>query len=153
MSQGLASASLASTAPYVWQSWSPTLEASSTNPTIGNGTTIGRYIQYGSGEGSFVVCHYYFEFGSTSNAGSGAWRVAPPITPIYGSYDAGGVSLGTTALYDTSASRHYSGGIRILTTPYFEFLAETITQITHSSPFSRATGDRFGFTAIYEVGV
>ena len=62
-----------------WTGYTPVLTAATTNPTIGNGSIIGRYKQYGK------TIHFAIEFvfGSTSTAGSGAWSISlPPSLPV-----------------------------------------------------------------------
>lgn len=57
-----------------WTGYTPTLTATTTNPTIGNGSIIGRYKQYGK----LVVFDIEFVFGSTSTAGSGNYSFSLP---------------------------------------------------------------------------
>lgn len=62
-----------------WTGYTPTLTAATTNPTVGNGSIIGRYKQYGK----VVFFAVEFVFGSTSTAGSGAWAISlPPGLPV-----------------------------------------------------------------------
>lgn len=57
-----------------WSAYTPALTAAVTNPTVGNGSLIGRYRMYGK------TVHFALEFvyGSTSTAGSGAWSFSLP---------------------------------------------------------------------------
>lgn len=62
-----------------WVGYTPTLTATTTNPTIGNGSIIGRYHQIGK----TVFFDMEFVFGSTSNAGSGNYAFSlPPSLPV-----------------------------------------------------------------------
>lgn len=57
-----------------WTSYTPTWAASTTNPTIGNGTLVGRYQR----RGDFVQIVIRLELGSTTSVGSGTWTWSTP---------------------------------------------------------------------------
>lgn len=59
-----------------WTSYTPTWTASTTNPTIGNGTLTGAYIQ----AGKLVIFRIRIVLGSTSTRGSGEYRFGYPVT-------------------------------------------------------------------------
>lgn len=61
-----------------WTAYTPALTATTTNPTLGSGSTAsGRYCQ----TGKLVVCQVWIVFGSSgTNAGSGSYRVSLPVT-------------------------------------------------------------------------
>lgn len=63
----------------MWQAWTPALTASTTNPTLGSGSSaVGRYVQ----NGTTVIGWAHIAFGSSgTNAGSGTYRVSLPVTP------------------------------------------------------------------------
>lgn len=60
-----------------WTTYTPTLTAATTNPTLGTGSTAtGRYTQIGK----LVTCYFEIVFGSSGvNAGSGEYRVSVPV--------------------------------------------------------------------------
>jgi hypothetical protein len=78
-----------------WETWTPTLTASTTNPTLGTGSSAaGRYGRvnkevYGNAQISFGT--------SGTNAGSGFYYVSLPVTA-----QASGVVIGTYQAYDAS---------------------------------------------------
>ena len=61
-----------------WQSYTPTWTASTTNPSIGNGSIVGRYLQIGK------TCWFraYLQFGTTTTAGSGNYSVGLPVASV-----------------------------------------------------------------------
>lgn len=60
----------------VWTSYTPTWTAS-VNPTLGNGTLVGRYVR----RGNLITASTRLTFGSTSAAGTGAWYFSLPAVP------------------------------------------------------------------------
>jgi hypothetical protein len=57
-----------------WRTWTPTIDAVTTDPTLGNGTASGFYMMIGTiGFFSFKIV-----WGSTSTFGSGEWRLTLP---------------------------------------------------------------------------
>jgi hypothetical protein len=50
------------------------------NPSLGNGTWAGAYVQVGK----FVTPRVVITMGSTTSYGSGQWRIALPVTPKAG---------------------------------------------------------------------
>lgn len=69
------------TSPYssgslgAWTDYTPTLTASSVNPTVGNGTIAGRYKELDDNTVAIVI---NWVFGSTSAAGTGTYAFALP---------------------------------------------------------------------------
>ena len=59
-----------------WIAYTPTWTADTTNPSIGNGTLVGRYTQIGK---TCTVC-ISFSAGSTTTFGSGNWSFGLPKT-------------------------------------------------------------------------
>lgn len=59
-----------------WTEYIPTVYASTTNPTIGNGTIRGKYKYLDS---KTVIIHIHFVFGSTSSAGDGSYSISLPV--------------------------------------------------------------------------
>lgn len=63
--------------PGAWTAYTPTWTASTTNPTLSNGTLVGRYKQIGK----TVTAAYELVWGSTTSGGTGGWRFSLPVTP------------------------------------------------------------------------
>ena len=70
----------------VWQSYTPTWTATTTNPSIGDGTLSGRYTVIGK----LVVLNIRMVAGSTTTFGSGEWNFSLPIaaSSAYGAFSA-----------------------------------------------------------------
>lgn len=61
---------------WAWTSYTPTWTASTSNPTLGNGTLTGSYVQIGK----TVTAQVTLTFGSTTTLGSGVYRWSLPVT-------------------------------------------------------------------------
>ena len=88
-------------------SYNVTWAAETTNPTVGNGSLVGRYRRVGS----MVLVNIRLVIGSTTNQGSGAWNFTPPFEVDTSSYWAG-----TAVGYNDSAGNWHSGNSMIETT-------------------------------------
>lgn len=66
----------ATTAGTGWQTYTPLWTASGTDPTLGNGTLVGRYMKVGR----VVVCHINLIIGSATSLGSGSYSFTIPVT-------------------------------------------------------------------------
>jgi hypothetical protein len=84
-----------------WTPYTPVWTAS-TNPVLGNGTIIGRYMKFGR----TVVCHINLVMGSTTTYGSGSYNFSLPFT----SANAGASLVGTAMLLGTA---RWGGSINI----------------------------------------
>ena len=60
-----------------WAKYTPTWTAATSNPSLGNGTIVGRFVLIGR----TVLCRIHLAAGSTTTFGSGAFRFSLPITP------------------------------------------------------------------------
>ena len=84
-----------------WTTYTPTWTASTTNPTIGNGTLQGRYIELGSA----VFGEIRIVAGSTTNRGSGTYAISLPFSSIGYNHQ----PIGQVTIRDTSASIIFVG--------------------------------------------
>ncbi|MEU3665741.1 hypothetical protein [Streptomyces virginiae] len=64
----------------IWASYTPTWTASTTNPTLGNGTLVSRWCRVGR----MINWMGTLTLGSTSNGGTGLWRMSVPVTAASG---------------------------------------------------------------------
>jgi hypothetical protein len=76
----------------VWSSYSPAWTATTTDPTIGNGSIVGSYME----RGQSVDFRVAITVGSTTSVGSGVYRVSLPFAPKVN-------SLGVGTFIDASA--------------------------------------------------
>lgn len=125
-----------------WSSFSLTLTASVTNPTIGNGTLSGRYIQIGK----LVVFNISWTFGSTSTAGDGTYIFALPVTASGAGYTFAANLLDSgTRRYGLAGFLHSTTQLRCVQ------LDASGSTLTHNSPIIWATGDGVVITGMYEA--
>lgn len=106
----------------VWTAYTPVLTAATTNPTIGNGSIIGRYALYGK------TVHFAMEFvfGSTSTAGSGAWSFSLP--PLHNVTNAAGTPVFVANCNGSVAgNRFHADGTLAPTASTFQMFAPTAT--------------------------
>lgn len=112
-----------------WDTYTPTWEAATTSPTVGNGTITGRYLLIGKR----LVGQIALECGSSTDGGAGAWTFSLPagVTVTGALQD----QVGVAALRNDSLNNNY---------PAFCTLASTTTlQIGHTGDDWVGEGDVF----------
>jgi hypothetical protein len=134
-----------------WTVYTPTWTASTTNPTIGNGTLEGRYIELGSavfGEVRIVA-------GSTTNRGSGTYAISLPFSSVGYNHQ----PIGQITIRDNSASIIFVGTAVITEGDYGKFylLMHSQTAVydegsgaTHENPVFISASDTILVTFMYE---
>lgn len=129
-----------------WETWTPTLTASTTNPTLGTGSTAsGRYGRINK----TVFGQLFIQFGTAGVAqGSGFYYVSVPITA-----QATGPTVGSGYILDNSASlvRHV---ISILdTTGRMALWIDNSTNysVTATNPWTWAASDQIRIDFLYEA--
>lgn len=129
-----------------WTTYTPTLTALTTNPTLGNGTLTGRYRMLAVDSMQIEV---RFVRGSTGTNGSGRYQISMPsgYTAAAEQWLCGGI--------DDSGTRAYIVHARIASgTSIFNFWHTESTGvgwIDHSAPVTWATGDYIAFNGILRV--
>lgn len=125
-----------------WDDYTPEWTASTTNPTIGNGTLAGRYIQ----AGDTVFVRAYLKVGSTSTNGSGAYSLSMPVEA------AATVPQALSGwLVDASESDRYPVTV-LLTGTFVRILDSTASfGVSSTSPFTWAVNDEILIAGIYEA--
>lgn len=127
------------------ETFTPTWTASTTNPTLGNGTLSGRYFRLNK----LVFCQIYTQFGSTTLPGSGSYRWALPFTartPI-----AFFLSIGSGRFYDASTFTATLTSVIFGGTNTYVNLYYPSTFIGSTSPVVPANGDEFHLNFWYEA--
>ncbi|MGW1160354.1 hypothetical protein ACWD48_19480 [Streptomyces sp. NPDC002519] len=132
-----------------WTSYTPTWTASTTNPSVGNGTLIGRYQLFGK------TCHLQINLvtGSTTTYGSGTYTFALPFT----SANSGATYIGNAHLLQGS---RYAG--HFIISPASSgagpsFPDSTLSPVTRHSlwnqtmPLTFASTGQMRITATYEI--
>lgn len=137
-----------------WASYTPAWTASTTNPTLGNGTLVGRYKQIGK------TVHFTLKLtvGSTTTVGSGLYSWSLPVA-------ASGSLVDTQCpayFFDTSAAataQHYlgmgliqAGGTTVVRTRVVggNVANVSIDNLAHNYPFAPATSDQVVISGTYE---
>ena len=126
-----------------WQSYTPTWTAGTTNPSIGNGTLSGRYIQIGK----LVYCQFTMRAGSTTTFGSGIWRFSYPVAPntTYANlYQVGSIYALDNGAADYNGITQYAGAT-------YMGLIISGNWVSATAPFTWANGDVLEVNVIYEV--
>lgn len=134
-----------------WTTYTPAWTAiSGTQPTLGNGTLLGRYQQLGK------TIHVFMQLilGSTSTLGTAQWQLALPLPAVSGG---GLVQVLHGRFFDTSASAPYTvvGHLTDGTTARLEIQGTNpnLTSLVASGPqmpFTPATGDYVTVEGTYE---
>lgn len=129
-----------------WETWTPALTASTTNPTLGTGSTAaGRYgrIQ----KTVFGNCRIFFGTSGT-NAGSGFYFVSLPVTA-----QASGVPAGSGWIYDSSTGLVRHVAIALDSTTRASLYLENATNyaVGAANPWAWAASDQIQFSFEYEA--
>ena len=126
-----------------WQSYTVSWTAATTNPSIGNGTLAGRYVQIGK----TVIGVIKLVMGSTTTYGSGAWSFSLPYA-VKNSYSLGQwASYGAGAVYNTGHSILYPN-----TGVVSSFIRDSgVSYLNATTPHTWASGSELHFFATYET--
>lgn len=132
-----------------WTTYTPTLTASTTNPTLGSGSTVfGSYSQVGK----IVTVKFMFIFGSSgTNAGSGTYRVSLPVTPVGDSIPSGNIFI-----FDSSTSNAWTGCMgSIQSAGYMDQIwyasGGALASVSESNPMAWSASDQIRGLITYEA--
>jgi hypothetical protein len=140
---------------YGWNSFTPVLTASTTNPTLGSGSSaVGewRYLD----NGDWIVYQGKITFGTSGvGAGSGTYRISLPKTT--GSFGASPI-FGKALMSDSSSTGNMNANM-ICDTAGVSFLTVYITQVasgganfaTNTFPWVWAASDSITWSIMYPV--
>jgi hypothetical protein len=127
-----------------WEEYTPTWTASTSNPTLGNGTLTGRFMRIGN----LIHFRISLTFGSTTTVGSGLYAFTLPAEAA----NFGHVTVGTGTAYDTSANTRAFAMTRTPTATTADlWRASTEASFTHAAPFAWANGDVLTLHGTYEA--
>ena len=130
-----------------WTSYTPTLTASTTNPT--NWTQTGYYARVGK----LVIAKGTLTAGGAMTAGSGTYRIALPVNAQTALGNA--VLEGSTYLYDNSTGNAYSIAVPYAAnTAYIQLVygtGGTVATVAHNAPWTWAASDSIQFAFSYEA--
>jgi hypothetical protein len=112
--------------PWNWTAYTPTWTASTTNPSIGNGSMVGFYTLFGT------TCNFqiYILFGSMTNGGLGVWSLTLPPGVTSAANQVQGVP---TFLFTTGGSSLLWGAQAVLTSSVTSFSVYAPSSATASN--------------------
>lgn len=136
-----------------WTTYTPTLTATTTNPTLGTGSvSTGRYMA----AGKLIIAQYKIAFGTSGTAaGSGSYLIALPVAP---SGFASNAVIGNGICVDSSANGLGPVILRVNgvgSTLTMQFPATwpggTATTVTHVNLVPWAASDEIWGSVVYEA--
>ena len=143
--------------PYVlgWTSdaedYTPSWTAPTTNPTLGNGSLVGRYVK----RGNMCLISILLMFGSTTNGGSGNWSFSLPFP---GKNNNGMSYFGIAHARDAGVNSYDRvAQIVPVTDPnnisIFNQMdnGTNVTNFAAAAPFTFASGDNVSIQIEYEI--
>ncbi|MDQ0795567.1 hypothetical protein [Streptomyces sp. B1I3] len=135
-----------------WSSYTPTWQATTTQPVLGNGTLVGRYLKVGR----TVTFTAQLTIGSTTTLGSGNQALGLPVLTAT-------VSNGSPGVLDISVSRGGTPNFVMGRIPLSSatqatgtiWLPSTVTigdwdAWTHNAPYTLAAGDTVRLYGTYQ---
>ncbi|MDX1409431.1 MAG: hypothetical protein R3330_14890, partial [Saprospiraceae bacterium] len=134
-----------------WTAFTPDLQSTGTNPTVGNGTLTGKYRRIGTA----VEVWIEFAFGTTSTAGTGDWYFDGASLPYPNSGDAHYGSM-----YSVDSGSYYFSGQAVMSGGSGDIygMGPDETGVPHrvgaTQPWvsgAPANGDHFGVQITYEA--
>ena len=133
-----------------WGSYTPTLTASTTNPT--NWTQTGYFMQ----AGKLVIAKFQVLAGGGMTKGSGTYRVALPVNANTTMATMGSLYIGTVTLRDASTGNTYYAQAAVADTAYITLnYAATYgggaTNVTDTAPWTWEASDTISATIVYEA--
>ena len=117
-----------------WTSYTPSWTATTTNPSIGNGTLSGEYLQIGN----IVHVALTMRAGSTTTFGAGEWRFNYPVAQ--NTYWTNIYQVGSAYLVDYGSDR-YLGHTQYAGSSLFSLLASRPVSATYPFTWNAANGD------------
>jgi len=134
-----------------WQSHTVSWTAATTNPAIGNGTLVGRYIVIGK------LCTYVLGLvmGSTTTYGSGNWAFSLPVNAVNTAginfYGVAHLRKVGTANYERIAQISPSLSTSVINLFTDPTPGSNSANLSTSVPFTWGKGDALGFEITYEI--
>ena len=122
-----------------WASYTPVWTASTTNPTLGDGTLTGRHTQIGK----LATVVINLTIGSTTNIGSGIYAFSLPITK------SGSVHIGLWWLNKPGVG-NYVGNAYTATSTTVSMVSD-LGYVSSTAPVAPASSTAYRLTITYET--
>lgn len=139
-----------------WRSWTPTLTASTTNPTLGtNSTAAGIYVKLGR----LIVAQFAIQFGTSGTAaGSGAYRISLPVAAAQQFVAAAGFhTVGSVRLFNSGPTEIATVVALLNSTAAIEMQypatwpSGALTNVGDAAPWAWGTSDALFGLLTYEA--
>lgn len=130
------------------QTYTPTLTASSSNPTLGTGSSAtGHFYRIGQQ----CTAMFFIKFGSAGvAAGSGLYRISPPLTASSVMGTPAFYRCGDVVFYDSSAPQNYAGAMYFINSGAMEVNIHGVgTAQTDGNPVVPAANDLWAGSVTY----
>lgn len=133
-----------------WDTYTPSWTATGTNPSLGNGTSVGRYLQVGK----TITFMVQITAGSTTTFGAGRFCVSLPIaergTTIMWAVHGSVYDQSTDMKWACHASKYATNG-RVELEVDAGTAGNAMRNVTSTAPFTWTTGDLFFLCGTYEA--
>jgi hypothetical protein len=126
-----------------WTSFTPVWTASTTNPTLGNGSKSGFYLQ----AGKLVVFKLRITFGGTTTSGAGGYSFTLPVAAV----NTDQIPTGGAIVFDTSANDRRTRSCFINSPTTCGAMDEAGVRVGGANPFTWANGDTIDCAGTYEA--
>lgn len=127
-----------------WTAYTPAWTAAVTDPTLGNGTLIGNYMQ----AGKLVHFRLSLTTGSTTTYGSGTYGFSLPVPAAAPSTSP---LVGTGFCQDTSAGSRYLRFLLLASSTTVWLTSDAATNVATNVPFTWANTDILHVAGSYEA--
>jgi len=138
------------------QTWTPTLTATVTNPTLGgSGVLEGHYIRHGRLLTVWARVRFQVSPPGETAPGEGVYIVSLPFAStgvLASTGNALGSAIGSGHLRrDSDGGLNRTIGVQLRSSTSVQFMASSNGWLTHASPWSWTNGDQIAFTATYPI--
>jgi hypothetical protein len=130
------------------QSFTPTLTASTTNPTMGSGTVRNGWYAYASGPS--VIYSFHIAFGTSPAAGSGNYSISLPVA-CANAYAGGNEAIGTVVLADASSGLFKVGVTLATAGSTLGMIVDGSVIVASGAPWTWAASDYLSGTITYPI--
>lgn len=126
-----------------WTAYTPSWTADGTNPSLGNGTLSGRFMQ----AGKLLHWRISLTMGSTTTFGSGAWLFSLPTTLAVPT----NMPIGDCVALDASPINRKGGAVYVVNATTLGVLMHSDSKLGDAT-FTWAASDQVQMSGTYEAG-